>query len=67
MKNLIARFLLDEQGQDIIEYALIGSFVSIAALFGAQALASGYNNWFGEVAAWVDAAGNNLGQAPAAP
>jgi len=27
MKQLIARFIADEQGQDIIEYALIGSFV----------------------------------------
>lgn len=60
MKNLIARFLLDEQGQDIIEYALVGTFVSIGALFGAQQLALGYNNWFGDVKGWVEAAGDGL-------
>jgi Flp pilus assembly pilin Flp len=67
MKNLITRFLLDEQGQDIIEYALLGSFVSIAAYAGATQLATGYNAWFGDVATWVENAGNNLGGAPAAP
>lgn len=60
MKQLITRFLLDEQGQDIIEYALLGSFVSIAALTGAQALATGYNSWFGDVAGWVTDAGGAL-------
>ena len=61
MKQLITRFLLDEQGQDIIEYALVGSFVSIGALVGAQQLAVGYNNWFNDIKVWVEAAG------PAAP
>ena len=60
MKQLIARFLRDEQGQDIIEYALLGSFVSIAAYTGANALAGGYNNWFQDVATWVGDAGDNL-------
>ena len=60
MKQLIMRFLRDEQGQDIIEYALVGSFVSIGALLGAQQLATGYNAWFGDVKAWVEAAGASL-------
>jgi pilus assembly protein Flp/PilA len=30
MKNLIARFVREEEGQDIIEYALLAAFVSIA-------------------------------------
>ena len=63
MKNLITRFLLDEQGQDIIEYALVGTFVSIGALVGARELASGYNNWFNDVKLWVESAG----PAPIAP
>ena len=46
MKHLIARFLLDEQGQDIIEYTLVGSFVSFGALLGAQTLVLGYTDWF---------------------
>ena len=64
MKNLITRFLVDEQGQDIIEYALLGTFVSIAAYTGADALADGYNTWFGDVKTWVEDAGNNLPVVP---
>ena len=38
MSRFIARLVRDEQGQDLIEYVLIGSFVSIGALAGATAL-----------------------------
>jgi pilus assembly protein Flp/PilA len=30
MKNLIARFVREEEGQDIIEYALLAAFISIS-------------------------------------
>ena len=32
MKNLIQRFIREEEGQDIIEYALLAAFISIAAI-----------------------------------
>ena len=32
MKNLIARFVRDEQGQDLIEYALLAGFISLAVV-----------------------------------
>jgi Flp pilus assembly pilin Flp len=32
MKNLIARFVREEEGQDVIEYALLGAFISIVAI-----------------------------------
>jgi Flp pilus assembly pilin Flp len=60
MKQIIAKFIADEQGQDIIEYALLGSFVSMAAYTGATALSAGYNAWFGDIAASVSGAGDNL-------
>ena len=31
MKHLITRFVREEEGQDIIEYALLAAFVSIIA------------------------------------
>ena len=31
MKNLIARFVREEEGQDVIEYALLAAFVSTVA------------------------------------
>ena len=46
MKQLISKFIADEQGQDIIEYALIGSFVSLGSYLGADALGTAYNTWF---------------------
>ena len=38
MKNLIVRFVREEAGQDLIEYALIATFVSLVASVGATAL-----------------------------
>ena len=60
MKNLIARFLRDEQGQDIIEYALIGSFVSFGAYLGADILGTAYNDWFTGLGGSVDSAAAGL-------
>jgi pilus assembly protein Flp/PilA len=31
MQNLFARFVREEEGQDIIEYALLAAFISIVA------------------------------------
>jgi Flp pilus assembly pilin Flp len=31
MKNLLARFIREEDGQDVIEYALLAAFVSTIA------------------------------------
>jgi Flp pilus assembly pilin Flp len=45
MKNIIAKFIADEQGQDIIEYALLGSFVAFGAYTGAGYLGGKYNDW----------------------
>jgi len=32
MKKLIAQFVRDEQGQDLIEYALLAGFISLAVV-----------------------------------
>jgi Flp pilus assembly pilin Flp len=54
MKNLIARFISDDQGQDLIEYVLIASVVSVGALVGASALGVSLNGWYNEGSVWVD-------------
>jgi len=53
MKTLIIRLVTDDKGQDLIEYVLIGSFVSIGALLGATALGTNLNGWYQGVATWV--------------
>ena len=54
MQKLIAHLVWDDQGQDLIEYVLIGSFVSIAVLAAATALGTSLSGWYNAVAAWVD-------------
>jgi Flp pilus assembly pilin Flp len=68
MKKLLVRFVRDDRGQDLIEYVLIGSFVSIGALAGATTLGLELNGWYEAVATWVEgAAGGVGGGAPAVP
>lgn len=38
MKALIARFVREEEGQDIIEYALLAAFISVVAIVTIQAI-----------------------------
>jgi pilus assembly protein Flp/PilA len=56
MTKLIAHLVWDDQGQDLIEYVLIGSFVSIAVLTAATALGTNLNAWYDKVATWVTTA-----------
>ena len=63
MSRFIARLVQDEQGQDLIEYVLIGSFVSIGALGGATLLGTSLNDWYIAVQEWVDAAAGGVGGA----
>ena len=53
---MFTRFIRDDQGQDLIEYALLGSFVAIVALVGATALGTNLNLWYQGVADWVSTA-----------
>lgn len=54
MKNLLARFISDDQGQDLIEYVLIASVVSVGAIVGATALGVSLNGWYTEGSTWVN-------------
>ena len=58
---MFARFIRDEQGQDLIEYLLLGSFVSIGALLGATLLGGELNNWYSDMGSWVSSASGKLG------
>jgi len=60
MKSLFVRFVREEAGQDLIEYALIAAFVCLAAVVGAKALAAGLNTWYQNM-------GSTLSTMPSAP
>jgi Flp pilus assembly pilin Flp len=38
MKRLLGCFFREEAGQDVIEYALLGCFISVVALLAIQAI-----------------------------
>jgi pilus assembly protein Flp/PilA len=46
MKNFIRRFVREEQGQDLIEYAFLAVFIALAVTVGLQAVAGGLNTQF---------------------
>jgi pilus assembly protein Flp/PilA len=56
LQSLFSRLVRDEQGQDLIEYALLATFVALVAIVGATALGSALNNWYKQVASNVDTA-----------
>ena len=58
---MLARFIRDDQGQDLIEYLLLGSFVSIGALLGATLLGTELNGWYSDMGSWVNSASAGLG------
>ena len=53
---MLARFIRDDQGQDLIEYLLLGSFIAIVALVGATNLGTQLNSWYNEMANWASSA-----------
>ena len=49
MKNLIQRFIREEDGQDLIEYALLASLIAIATIVLMGQVAGGINGVFQRV------------------
>jgi pilus assembly protein Flp/PilA len=49
LRKLLSRLLSETEGQDLIEYALLGALVALGAVAGMQALAGGINAEFSSV------------------
>jgi pilus assembly protein Flp/PilA len=56
MKNLVTRFVREEEGQDLIEYSLLAALIAVACIAAMQALAVDINAIFGRIGAALDAA-----------
>jgi pilus assembly protein Flp/PilA len=56
MKNLFNRFVREEAGQDLIEYALLAGFISLVAVVAITATGTSLNTLFEAVSDEVDAA-----------
>lgn len=55
MRTLLLRIIHDENGQDLIEYALLATSVALVAIQGATALGAALNNWYDSAATGVNA------------
>ena len=60
MTSFLVNFVRDDRGQDLIEYALLGSFVSLAAYAGANTLGTNLNTWYNSVATAVSNASKKV-------
>lgn len=58
MKNLFNRFVREEQGQDLIEYALLAGLISLASVVAITELGTAIQTKFNEVGDAVTAAGS---------
>jgi len=57
MKNLIVRFVREDAGQDLIEYALLAGLISLASIAAITTLGTALSGKFSDVGAKVTAAG----------
>lgn len=53
MKSLLKRFVREEEGQDLIEYAFLAVFIALAVIVGIQAVATGLNTQFSNIGSQV--------------
>ena len=53
MKNMIARFVREEAGQDLIEYAFLAVFIALAVTLGLKAVAVGVNTQMSNIGTQV--------------
>ena len=53
MKNLLSRFVCEDQGQDLIEYAFLAVFIALAVTLGLKAVATGVNSQMSNIGTQV--------------
>jgi pilus assembly protein Flp/PilA len=57
MKALFNRFVREEAGQDLIEYALLAGFISLATVAVVDAIGGSLNTLYGKVNSQISSAG----------
>jgi pilus assembly protein Flp/PilA len=49
MKQLLVRFVREDEGQDLVEYALLITFIALACIIGMQQLGTAINNKYNSI------------------
>jgi Flp pilus assembly pilin Flp len=60
MRSLFIRFVQEEDGQDIVEYALMVVFVAFLAAVGLQAFGQGLDQYYDDILTTLQGAGPAL-------
>jgi Flp pilus assembly pilin Flp len=53
MKTLLVRFVHQDDGQDLVEYALLVTFVALACIVGMQQLGTVINNSYNSLSSSI--------------
>jgi Flp pilus assembly pilin Flp len=56
MRNFVRRFVREEEGQDLIEYAFLAVFIALVVTAGLQAVATGINTQMSNIGTQVSSA-----------
>ncbi len=51
--NLVRRFIREEDGQNVVEYALVLTLVAVAAIAGLTLAGQNINNWWSAIGSYV--------------
>jgi Flp pilus assembly pilin Flp len=46
MRRLVLRGVLEEDGQDLVEYAMLAAFISLVAIVSITGIGSQVNSWY---------------------
>jgi len=53
MKNFFARFIREDEGQDLIEYAFLAVFIALAVAVAIQGVGTALNTRMGEISTGI--------------
>ena len=54
MKSLFVRFVREDEGQDLIEYAILGTVIALTVYTGAEAAAKSLSDWYTALGKHID-------------
>lgn len=54
MKTLFVRFVRNDEGQDLIEYAMLGTVIALTVYAGANTMATKLAGWYTALGTKVD-------------
>jgi pilus assembly protein Flp/PilA len=53
MKSLLVRFVREDEGQDLIEYALLATLIALAVLVGVTSVGVNLETWYANIGAKI--------------